>query len=131
MERPRQSVKDERRMRATSGEAEARQMGQVSGDLRVVRARSERLSIIANKAIVLDSKPSLHATKDFRRDSVLGEGGFGSVYKGWIDESTLAASRPRSGIVVAIKRLKQDGWHKEWLTEINYLGQISHLNLVK
>ncbi|CAA0834630.1 Zn-dependent exopeptidases superfamily protein [Striga hermonthica] len=60
-------------------------------------------------------------TKNFP-DSVLGEGGFGSVYKGWVDESTLAASRstlvasrPRSGMVVAVKRLKQDGWHKEWL----------------
>ncbi|GER47353.1 protein kinase superfamily protein [Striga asiatica] len=122
MARPRQSVKDERRMRATSGEAEARQMGQMSGDLRVVRWRHDPHFNFSDRRA---------ATKDFRRDSVLGEGGFGSVYKGWIDESTLAASRPRSGIVVAIKRLKQDGWHKEWLTEINYLGQISHLNLVK
>ncbi|GER28603.1 protein kinase superfamily protein [Striga asiatica] len=73
------------------------------------------------------------ATKNFRPDSVLGEGGFGSVYKGWLDESSLAASRPGSGMVVAVKRLKQDGWqgHKEWLAEINYLGQISHPNLVK
>ncbi|CAA0836414.1 Protein kinase APK1A- chloroplastic [Striga hermonthica] len=73
------------------------------------------------------------ATKNFRPDSVLGEGGFGSVYKGWLDENSLAASRPGSGMVVAVKRLKQDGWqgHKEWLAEINYLGQISHPNLVK
>ncbi|KAF2318816.1 hypothetical protein GH714_010940 [Hevea brasiliensis] len=26
------------------------------------------------------------ATRNFRPDSVLGEGGFGCVYKGWIDE---------------------------------------------
>ncbi|KAL3628638.1 putative serine/threonine-protein kinase pbl10 [Castilleja foliolosa] len=73
------------------------------------------------------------ATRNFRPDSVLGEGGFGSVFKGWVDENTLAAARPGSGMVVAVKKLNQDGWqgHKEWLAEINYLGQIRHPNLVK
>ncbi|CAL9130813.1 unnamed protein product [Musa textilis] len=73
------------------------------------------------------------ATRNFRPDSVVGEGGFGSVFKGWIDERTLAASKPGSGIVVAVKRLNQEGLqgHKEWLAEINYLGQLRHPNLVK
>ncbi|KAL6528685.1 hypothetical protein OROMI_029330 [Orobanche minor] len=76
------------------------------------------------------------ATRNFRPDSVIGEGGFGSVFKGWIDEHSLAASRPGSGMVIAVKRLNQDGWqgHKEWLlhqAEINYLGQLRHPNLVK
>lgn len=58
-----------------------------------------------------------NATRNFRPDSVLGEGGFGSVFKGWVDEHSLAASRPGIGIVVAVKRLNQDGLqgHKEWL----------------
>ncbi|XP_022869532.1 probable serine/threonine-protein kinase PBL9 [Olea europaea var. sylvestris] len=73
------------------------------------------------------------ATRNFRPDSVLGEGGFGSVYKGWVDEHSLAASKPGAGIVIAVKRLNQEGWqgHKEWLAEINYLGQLRHSNLVK
>ncbi|XP_018433840.1 probable serine/threonine-protein kinase PBL2 [Raphanus sativus] len=73
-----------------------------------------------------------NATKNFRHDSLLGEGGFGCVFKGWIDETTLAASRPGSGIVVAVKKLKPEGFqgHKEWLTEVNYLGQLTHPNLV-
>ncbi|XP_051131033.1 probable serine/threonine-protein kinase PBL9 [Andrographis paniculata] len=73
------------------------------------------------------------ATRNFRPDSVLGEGGFGSVFKGWIDEHSLAASRPGSSMVVAVKRLNQEGWqgHKEWLAEIIYLGQLRHPNLVK
>lgn len=57
------------------------------------------------------------ATRNFRPDSVIGEGGFGSVFKGWIDEHTFAAARAGSGIVIAVKRLNQEGWqgHTEWL----------------
>ncbi|ESW05991.1 hypothetical protein PHAVU_010G010300 [Phaseolus vulgaris] len=73
------------------------------------------------------------ATKHFSPDNVLGEGGFGSVFKGWIDEHSLSVTKPGIGMVVAVKRLNQEGFqgHKEWLAEINYLGQLQHPNLVK
>ncbi|KAJ0256981.1 Serine-threonine/tyrosine-protein kinase [Hirschfeldia incana] len=73
-----------------------------------------------------------NATRSFRPDSMIGEGDFGCVFKGWIDETTLNASRPGSGIAVAIKKLKPDGFlgPREWLTEVNNLGQLSHPNLV-
>ncbi|KAJ1406893.1 Serine-threonine/tyrosine-protein kinase, catalytic domain [Sesbania bispinosa] len=73
------------------------------------------------------------STRNFRPDSVLGEGGFGSVFKGWIDENSLAAAKPGTGIVIAVKRLNQDGFqgHREWLAEVNYLGQLSHPHLVR
>ncbi|GFP86167.1 protein kinase 2b chloroplastic, partial [Phtheirospermum japonicum] len=63
-----------------------------------------------------------NATRNFRPDSLLGEGGFGYVFKG-----------PGSGLVIAVKKLKPEGFqgHKEWLTEVNYLGQLHHPNLVK
>ncbi|KAJ7960122.1 Protein kinase [Quillaja saponaria] len=73
------------------------------------------------------------ATRNFRPDSVVGEGGFGCVFKGWVDENTLTPTKPGNGIVIAVKRLNQDGFqgHNEWLTEINFLGQLHHPNLVK
>lgn len=57
------------------------------------------------------------ATRNFRPDSVVGEGGFGSVFKGWIDEHSFAAAKPGTGMVIAVKRLNQDGCqgHREWL----------------
>ncbi|XP_062018107.1 probable serine/threonine-protein kinase PBL10 isoform X2 [Rosa rugosa] len=73
------------------------------------------------------------ATRNFRPDSVLGEGGFGSVFKGWIDENSFTAAKPGTGIVLAVKRLNQESFqgHREWLAEVNYLGQFHHPNLVK
>ncbi|CAA6661743.1 unnamed protein product [Spirodela intermedia] len=73
------------------------------------------------------------ATRNFRPDSVLGEGGFGCVFKGWIDENSFTAAKPGTGIVIAVKKLNQEGFqgHKEWLAEIDYLGRFYHPNLVK
>uniref|UniRef100_A0A5B7B2X9 non-specific serine/threonine protein kinase n=1 Tax=Davidia involucrata TaxID=16924 RepID=A0A5B7B2X9_DAVIN len=73
------------------------------------------------------------ATRNFRPDSVLGEGGFGSVFKGWIDEHSFVATKPGTGVVIAVKRLNQEGFqgHREWLAEVNYLGQLYHPHLVK
>lgn len=61
-----------------------------------------------------------NATKNFRSDSLLGEGGFGYVFKGWIDENTFAPSKPGTGVVVAIKKLKAESFqgHREWLVRI-------------
>lgn len=70
------------------------------------------------------------ATKNFRPDQVLGEGGFGIVYKGVIDENVRPGFK---STYVAVKELNPDGFQgdKEWLAEVNYLGQLSHPNLVK
>ncbi|PWZ31402.1 Enolase 1 [Zea mays] len=100
-------------------------------ELPTPRTEGEILSSSNLKAFTFNDLKN--ATKNFRPDSLLGEGGFGHVYKGWIDEHTLAPSRPGSGMVVAVKKLKPEGFqgHKEWLTEVDYLGQLHHKNLVK
>ncbi|KAK6783826.1 hypothetical protein RDI58_017280 [Solanum bulbocastanum] len=73
------------------------------------------------------------ATGNFRPDSILGEGGFGYVFKGWIEENGTAPAKPGSGVTVAVKSLKPDGLqgHREWVAEVDFLGQLHHPNLVK
>ncbi|KAL7127876.1 hypothetical protein ABFS83_14G279700 [Erythranthe nasuta] len=73
------------------------------------------------------------ATRDFRPDTVLGEGGFGTVYKGYVDQKTYAPSRVGIGIPVAVKKSNPDSEQglKEWQAEVKFLGKYSHPNLVK
>ncbi|XVF49872.1 hypothetical protein PTKIN_Ptkin04bG0050900 [Pterospermum kingtungense] len=75
-------------------------------------------------------------TRNFRSDVLLGEGRFGRVYKGWMDEKTLTPFNVGSGMAVAVKIVtvlnhgSVEGL-KEWLSEVNFLGGLSHPNLVK
>ncbi|XP_042390881.1 serine/threonine-protein kinase PBL34-like [Zingiber officinale] len=73
------------------------------------------------------------ATRNFRPESLLGKGGFGCVFKGWIEENGIAPVKPGTGLTVAVKTLNHDGLqgHKEWLAEVNFLGDLRHPNLVK
>lgn len=54
------------------------------------------------------------ATKRFRPDLILGEGGFGVVYKGVIDENVRPGYKTTQ---VAIKELNREGYQgdREWL----------------
>ncbi|XP_038886469.1 probable serine/threonine-protein kinase PIX13 [Benincasa hispida] len=74
------------------------------------------------------------ATKNFRPDTVLGEGGFGRVFKGWVDEVTYApSSKVGVGIPVAVKKSNPDSSQglREWKAEVEFLGKFSHPNVVK
>ncbi|XP_043711561.1 probable serine/threonine-protein kinase PIX13 [Telopea speciosissima] len=73
------------------------------------------------------------ATRNFKPDSMLGEGGFGRVFKGWLDERTYTPSKIGSGMVVAVKKLNPESMQglKEWQSEVDFLGGLSHPNLVK
>ncbi|KAI9173935.1 hypothetical protein LWI28_009088 [Acer negundo] len=70
------------------------------------------------------------STNGFNRLLKIGEGGFGSVYKG-----TIRPAKGQEGgrISVAIKKLNRHGMqgHKEWLAEVQFLGVVNHPNLVK
>ncbi|PKA60816.1 putative serine/threonine-protein kinase Cx32, chloroplastic [Apostasia shenzhenica] len=73
------------------------------------------------------------ATKNFKPETVLGEGGFGKVFKGWVDEKTLNPAKSGIGMVVAVKKLKYESMQglEEWQSEVNFLGRLSHPNLVR
>lgn len=60
------------------------------------------------------------ATRNFRPESLLGEGGFGCVFKGWVNENGTTPVKPGTGLSVAVKTLNHDGLqgHKEWLVVI-------------
>ena len=62
------------------------------------------------------------ATNNFDASTQVGQGGYGKVYKGILDDGT----------VVAIKRAQQGSLQgeKEFLTEIELLSRLHHRNLV-
>ncbi|CAA0408130.1 unnamed protein product [Arabidopsis thaliana] len=70
------------------------------------------------------------ATYVFSRKLVIGEGGFGIVYKGKILSNGDSSDPP---LVVAIKKLNRQGLqgHKQWLAEVQFLGVVNHPNVVK
>ncbi|WVZ12923.1 hypothetical protein V8G54_017453 [Vigna mungo] len=69
-------------------------------------------------------------TQSFSSSNFLGEGGFGPVHKGFIDDKVRPGLEAQP---VAVKLLDLDGsqGHKEWLTEVVFLGQLRHQHLVK
>ncbi|KAL1113989.1 hypothetical protein V6Z11_D02G226600 [Gossypium hirsutum] len=61
------------------------------------------------------------ATKNFRPEMVLGEGGFGKVFKGWLDEKSPGKSG--SGTLIAVKKLNSESLQgfEEWQVNSSFL----------
>ncbi|XP_057873922.2 calmodulin-binding receptor-like cytoplasmic kinase 2 isoform X1 [Cryptomeria japonica] len=76
-------------------------------------------------AIVFTMAQINKATRNFSPTLRIGQGGFGMVYKGQLDD----------GRIVAIKRAKKDKFDArltaEFRNEVGMLARIEHLNLVK
>ncbi|KAK1286285.1 Serine/threonine-protein kinase PBS1 [Acorus calamus] len=74
-------------------------------------------------AQTFDFRDLAAATKNFRADCLLGEGGFGRVYKGRLESINK---------VVAIKQLDRNGLqgNREFLVEVLMLSLLHHPNLV-
>ncbi|KAI3738286.1 hypothetical protein L2E82_28310 [Cichorium intybus] len=93
--------------------------------------KTSGFSNLANKSNILrvfTVAELKEATNSFDSDRNIGEGGFGTVYRGVIK----SFEHPFDEIQVAVKYAKgvMKG-HKEWLTEVNVLGVVEHPNLVK
>ncbi|KAK6130514.1 hypothetical protein DH2020_035742 [Rehmannia glutinosa] len=94
-------------------------------DLASTEAISPEARILSHHDVrPIEFKELKKATKNL----ILGEGGFGPVFKGWIDEKTLTATKPGSGMPVAVKMWIQGGFQGR---ELHYLSQLHHPNLIK
>eukprot|EP00253_Pinus_taeda_P017587 PITA_17587 len=78
---------------------------------------------IANPELIFKYDILREATSNFNLANKLGDGGFGSVYKGVLPD----------GRVVAVKRLYMGTRHAdaEFLNEANLISRVQHRNLVK
>ncbi|KAM0039925.1 putative protein kinase RLK-Pelle-CrRLK1L-1 family [Helianthus debilis subsp. tardiflorus] len=87
--------------------------GQTSSDATLPSDRCHRFTLQEVKM----------ATDEFNENCSIGSGGFGKVYKGYMDNATT---------IVAIKRLNpssSQGFH-EFFTEISLLSKLQHVHLV-
>ncbi|KAH7654563.1 Non-specific serine/threonine protein kinase protein [Dioscorea alata] len=83
----------------------------------------QELQEISAKAEIFSYAEVRNATGDFNPDNKLGQGGFGSVYKGKVSD----------GRVVAVKQLLEASRHgkRQFMTEIATISEVQHRNLVQ
>ncbi|XP_044960133.1 probable serine/threonine-protein kinase PBL17 [Hordeum vulgare subsp. vulgare] len=112
--RPRRRTSSPPKLRKTSSEPI---MLSVPKDLAEFRA----MSVYGNLRLFTYDQLR-RATGDFSPAQIIGEGGFGVVYKGVVGAA-----------VVAVKQLNPEGIQgdREWLTEVSCLGQYNHPSLVE
>lgn len=77
---------------------------------------------LGNSKALFSYEELVKATNEFSQENLLGEGGFGSVYKGILPD----------GRVVAVKQLKIGGGQgdREFKAEVETLSRIHHRHLV-
>ncbi|KAK4265659.1 hypothetical protein QN277_026682 [Acacia crassicarpa] len=99
--------------------------GSLTGGGPVSASSSFRSSLAAYKgsAKTFSMSDIERATNKFHTSRILGEGGFGLVYSGTLDDGTK----------VAVKVLKREDHHgdREFLAEVEMLSRLHHRNLVK
>ncbi|KAL6656946.1 hypothetical protein ACP70R_004726 [Stipagrostis hirtigluma subsp. patula] len=88
------------------------------------------VSLVGSNLYVFSVAELRAATRGFVSGNFLGEGGFGPVYKGFVDDGVKKGLKPQA---IAVKLWDPEGaqGHKEWLAEVIFLGQLRHPNLVK
>ncbi|KAL6878211.1 hypothetical protein ACP4OV_012381 [Aristida adscensionis] len=122
-----------RQQEAMSSAATAGRQQRLSLTEAMSSAASEQelsVSLVGSNLHVFSVGELRAATQGFAEGNFLGEGGFGPVYRGAVPEGAkpgLAAQQ------IAVKLWDPEGTqgHKEWLSEVIFLGQLRHPNLVK
>ncbi|KAF7033381.1 hypothetical protein CFC21_044487 [Triticum aestivum] len=88
-----------------------------------------RLEEKSSEFILFDFSEILHATHNFSKENLLGQGGFGPVYK----LCTCFQGQLPDGIEIAVKRLashSRQGF-TEFKNEVELIAKLQHSNLVK
>ncbi|KAM0839368.1 hypothetical protein ACQ4PT_060358 [Festuca glaucescens] len=90
---------------------------------RKISLEQEELYNIVGRPNVLSYGELRSATENFSSNNLLGQGGYGSVYKGKLTD----------GRFVAVKQLSETSHQgkKEFATEIETISRVQHCNLVK
>ncbi|WCJ43867.1 Malectin/receptor-like protein kinase family protein [Euphorbia peplus] len=99
----------------------------IYGDSHVINTSSRRSTVSStSKAHSLCRRFTLaemkHATKNFKESNVIGVGGFGNVYKGFIDE--------REKVAIKRSNPQSEQGMNEFETEIEMLSHLRHKHLV-
>lgn len=80
----------------------------------VISPEDLSISLVGSNLYVFTIAELQTVTQGFSMSNFIGEGGFGPVYKGYVDEKVKPGLKAQS---VAVKLLDLDGFqgHKEWL----------------
>jgi hypothetical protein len=83
------------------------------------------LSLVGSNLHVFTIAELRAVTRDFSMTNFIGEGGFGPVYKGYVDEKVKPGLRAQP---VAVKLLDLEGnqGHNEWLVRTHYLPKTNN-----
>jgi hypothetical protein len=83
------------------------------------RPEEEDLSLslagLTSDVLVFTVEELRAATRDFSMSNFIGEGGFGPVYKGRVDERIKPGVRQPQAVAVKLLDLEGPQGHKEWL----------------
>ncbi|PSS18257.1 Proline-rich receptor-like protein kinase [Actinidia chinensis var. chinensis] len=90
-----------------------------SSDPSVQVGRNTGVELTLREARRFDIEELYLATKSFSDKNLIGEGKFGPVYKGWLNDGMLVAIKKRAGAP-----------SQEFIEEVRYLSAIHHRNLV-
>ncbi|CAN6549123.1 unnamed protein product [Malus baccata var. baccata] len=74
------------------------------------------------------------STRKFSSKNLIGQGGFGDVYKGYVSYCNMnAAAKPSEGFPIAVKRIRKTALQgdEQWENERKFMSKLSHPNIVK